>query len=445
MRSKRIRMMAQVIGFACIGLLAFYGTAVAVSGRPAPWSAPSSATAAITPGYISYQGFLRDKDDEPANGTYTMTVRICDDEACSGGAAWCGTYHDVQVRDGRFSLLLGEDDGACGGTSPPPHGPIDPEIFVDPDRWVELKVGDRIMTPRQRLVAVPYAMAATYATNLSASDGDPPAAAKVDAEGNIKIRESGVCIDSDGYCDAPAPGGLGVGDGGIHGMNSSDHNLYLVPDEGKVGIGTKNPSERLTVAGSGVFTSTDGNVTIKAGDVEIPSGGLCIDSDGGCTAAQDGGIRVGDGGIHGTDTSGDDVYLVPDQGLVGIGTRDPQRKLDVRGWASIDGRLGVGDSTRPDHALDVIGSINWTGNLEGLTRSNGYVADSNGEGSVSIQMVEFSQSICFLVETQFEDIDGGEEKAQCRIYKSGDYWRLEADSTDGDDNRAYCKARCLSW
>jgi len=441
MKLKRIRIVAQVIGFTCIGLLAFYGTAVAVSGRPVPWSAPSEATTAITPGYISYQGFLRDDDDNPADGSYNMEVRICADASCSGTALWCGSYTDVPVREGSFSVLLGNPDAPCDGSSTT----IPAEIFTKPDRWVELSVRGSVLTPRQRLAAVPYAMAATYATRLSASDGDPEAAAKVDADGNIRIQESGVCIDSDGVCFAPAPGGLGVGDGGIHGLNTSGQDLYLVPDEGNVGIGTRNPSERLTVAGSGVFTSTGGDVTIKGGDVEIPSGGLCVDSDGACGAPQDGGIRVGDGGIHGTDASGDDLYLVPGDGLVGIGTRDPQRKLDVSGWASIDGRLAVGDSMRPEHALDVVGSIDWTGNLKGITLSDGYVADSDGEGSVEVEMVEFGHSMCFLVETQFEDIDSSDEKAQCRIYKSGDHWQLEAESKDGDDNRAYCKARCLSW
>ncbi len=306
---KRTRFVAQVIGFACIGLLAFYGTAVALSGRPVPWRAPSAATSAITPGYVSYQGTLRDDSDDPANGTYNMEVRICNNSGCTGDALWCEKHNGVTVREGQFNLLLGDGDGACAGSPAPPHGPISADIFTQPDSWVELKVGGTVMTPRQRLAAVPYAMAATYATTLSAPDGNPANAVTVNNAGDVHI-----------------------GDGSA------------------------------------------------SADVEIPMGGMCIDSDGACASPDDGGLRVGDGGIHGTNSSDNDVYLVPSDGKVGVGTTDPQSRLDVDGAASVSGKLGVG-TTSPGAKLSVIGDVR--GANEGAEDNYTEIGHGGGNGYIN--------------------------------------------------------------
>jgi len=341
---KRIRFVAQVIGFVCVGLLAFYGTAVAVSGRPAPWSSPNAATTAITPGYVSYQGTLRDASDDPANGAYNMKVRICDDAACTGDILWCEKHNGVEVREGRFNLLLGDGDGGCVGGHP--TGPISADIFTQPDRWVELRVGGTLMTPRQRLAAAPYAMAATYANKLSAPDGDPAEAVTVNNAGDVHIGDGsssadveipmgGVCIDSDGACASPGDGGLRVGDSGIHGTDSSGNDLYLVPSTGKVGVGTTDPQKKLDV---------DGDVRVS-GDLGIgttnPDKPLTIQGTGSnsewisfkdTTGATQWHLNYNDTGLNFVETgvAGGRLFL-DDGGKVGIGTRSPEAKLDVEG------------------------------------------------------------------------------------------------------------------
>ena len=271
----KIKLMAQIIGFICIGLLAIYGGVVAATGGPPAWAAGAAAPGAITPPYISYQGTLRDASDNLANGTYNMEVAICQN-ADGSGQIWSETHNNVEVREGHFNLLLGESAA------------LSREDFVDPSLYVELTVDGQVMTPRQRFAAVPYAISATYATKLSAPDGDPSDAVTVNNAGNVHI-------------------------------GASDRSTVVTMQ----GI---TPTLRLDHG---------------AGNVEW-------------------GIRANgeDFEIQETDYSGYPVRLKIQGGTgrVGIGTTDPQNKLDVNGGASVSGNLGVG-TTSPDQKLSVVGTV----------------------------------------------------------------------------------------
>jgi hypothetical protein len=249
----RIKFIAQVIGFICIGLLAIYGGVVAATGGPPAWAAGAAAPAApeaITPALISYQGTLRDASDNLADGTYDMVVKICQN-ADGTGQIWSETHNNVEVREGHFNLLLGE------GTA------LSRADFVDPSLYIELTVEGQVMTPRQRFAAVPYAISATYATTLSAPDGDPAEALTVDNAGNVTVEQGGVtvktgdvevvqggvCIDSDGSCSPPGDAGL-----------RANGDVYLANNTGAmVGIGRSDPGYRLDVSGG---TRLGGNVGI---------------------------------------------------------------------------------------------------------------------------------------------------------------------------------------
>jgi hypothetical protein len=143
----KIKFVAMVVGFLCLAYLALYGGVTAVTGAPPAWAARSAANA-FTPAYISYQGTLRDADDNPANGTYNMVVRIYDKANATGTALWRETHNDVDVREGRFNLLLGE------------QVTIPADLFSSPERYVQLTVDGVRMTPAQRFASVPYAFQA---------------------------------------------------------------------------------------------------------------------------------------------------------------------------------------------------------------------------------------------------------------------------------------------
>ena len=308
----KIKVMAQVIGFICIGLLAIYGGAVAATGGPPAWAAGFVAPAApeaITPALISYQGTLRDAGDNLANGTYNMVVKICQN-ADGTGQIWSETHNSVEVREGHFNLLLGE------GTT------LSRADFVDPSLYIELTVGGQVMTPRQRFAAVPYAIAATYATTLSAPDGDPAEAVTVDNTGNVHI----------GASDRST----------VVTMQGITPTLLLDHGAGNVEWGIRANGEDFEIQETD-WTGYPARLKIRGGD-----------------------------------------------GYVGIGTTDPQNKLDVNGGANVSGNLGVG-TTSPDQKLSVIGTVRGANDADeteyteiGHGGGNGYI-NTVGDGDLDFR------------------------------------------------------------
>lgn len=127
---------------------------------------PTALVASVPP-LLNYQGTLRDNLGELVpDGNYSVTFRIWDSET-SGNAVW-QEGRLVAVQDGLFTVLLGS------------IVPIPDSLFESPDRWIGLQVGlDAEMSPRQRLVSVPFAW-----QSLAADMADTARAAKsVDTSG----------------------------------------------------------------------------------------------------------------------------------------------------------------------------------------------------------------------------------------------------------------------
>ena len=421
----KIKLMAQVIGFICIGLLAVYGGVVAATGGPPAWAAGDAAPnapEAITPALISYQGTLRDDSDNLANGTYDMVVAICQNEDGSG-QIWSETHNDVEVREGHFSLLLGEKTA------------LSREDFVDPSLYIELTVDGQVMTPRQRFAAVPYAISATYATKLSAPDGDPAEA-------------------------------------------------VWVSDDGDVHVGSSDQQSTM-VALHGITPTLRFNHSAGQPEVDLRANGEAFEI-----------IEPDDG---------DDLWLkINNDGQVGIG-KDPEVKLDVNGWASVSGKLGVG-TTSPDTDLSVVGvvrgadtadetdyteighgggngyintvgdgalkfrhdgdnkmslsdagdlnvtgNISWNGHLDDFAYSGAHTvshdADSSGAGWSTEWLRATGHSICFLNGVKCRGAGGNDESCVCDIVIASDggtnKWQLKAYAEDV--NYTKCKARCIGW
>jgi hypothetical protein len=99
------------------------------------------------PHLINYQGKLTDKDSKPvSDGSYSVTFRIYDHES-AGNLLWSETQ-SVSVSKGIFNVLLG------GATAL--------NLAFDKPYWLEIKVGDEVMSPRQRMASAPYAFTAEY-------------------------------------------------------------------------------------------------------------------------------------------------------------------------------------------------------------------------------------------------------------------------------------------
>ncbi len=115
-----------------------------------------SGVAAAAPTEIHHQGQLLDASDNPINGTVSMEFRVYD--ASTGGTLlWSESHPSVSVSDGLFNVLLGSSVALSADLfASPPSGGLPPVG----ERYLEVVVAGQAITPRVRLVSVPYASTA---------------------------------------------------------------------------------------------------------------------------------------------------------------------------------------------------------------------------------------------------------------------------------------------
>lgn len=117
-----------------------------------------TASAAV-PHLINYQGRLTDKVGKPLEGAHAITFRIYD-AAAAGNLLWEETYSALLIQKGIFSVMLGSVSTL--------------DLAFDRPYYLEIKVGTDVMSPRQQLTSVGYAIKAEKADdlNISAQQGD---------------------------------------------------------------------------------------------------------------------------------------------------------------------------------------------------------------------------------------------------------------------------------
>ncbi len=104
----------------------------------------------LSPRLLNYQGYLTDTLGNPiTNPAVSMTFAIFD-AASSGNQKWTETQSVISVSKGIFHVLLGS------------FSPIPDSVFNNTDRWLQLSVAGQALSPRTRIVSVPYAYTSTY-------------------------------------------------------------------------------------------------------------------------------------------------------------------------------------------------------------------------------------------------------------------------------------------
>lgn len=104
------------------------------------------------PRLINYQGRVTDHSGAPLNGSYQITFKIYDAEN-GGTLLWQETHAGALVQKGLVSLLLGSVNNL--------------NLAFDQPYYLEIKVEDEVLSPRQYLSAAGYAIRAATAEYAS--------------------------------------------------------------------------------------------------------------------------------------------------------------------------------------------------------------------------------------------------------------------------------------
>ncbi|MBL9127212.1 MAG: hypothetical protein JNL97_06180 [Verrucomicrobiales bacterium] len=341
------------------------------------------------PERMTYQGYVVDANGNPLGATnpknYDIVFRIWNDAASTSAANRLWTEQQTVIVDkGFFSVLLGE--GANIGEPKPALSTLFTNATAS-DRWVGITVkgigagtppADVDIQPRIRLLTSPYAYLAAKAVSVDGGALVSGTVADARLSANVALRAGGNTFTSNQVFQAnvgigfTAPtnrlqvngtaqvGYLNIqaGDGGNEGgemflqgagVNSSWHvdnfagrirmfspgkgEHFSLLDNGRLGLGTTSPSDRLHVAGTArvqylTVDATDqvsegGEITL-AGAGTSPSWVMDVKSDR---------WRL----FHGAS----ERFSVNTAGNVGVGTTAPLGRLDVNGDLRIKGERPI--------------------------------------------------------------------------------------------------------
>jgi hypothetical protein len=277
-----------------------------IGGSPEPAHAAPSTN-------LNFQARLHHTNgDIVPDGSYSIEFNIYN--AASGGFAIWDETRSVSVRNGYFSVNLGSVSAFSSS------------INWSEEKWLTMNVeGDGEMDPRIKLTAIPYAF---QASKLKVTDGgnigtlqfatltDDRTITLPNATGVVCLEESANCGFATGSGAAILQGGnafdevavLGTTDNYALSFITNNTEAMHIAVDGKVGIGTDDPSEVLTVNGNIGMSNSEffigslasggvlGTSALGYGDNIDPqsNGGVAI---GGGVATGNIGAGTGDGHI----------------------------------------------------------------------------------------------------------------------------------------------------
>ena len=205
---------------------------------------------------FNYQGKLLGGGGEPVpDGSYTLAAAIF--AADTGGTAlWSGSY-TAQVTGGVFSVII---------------GPLSTDVLSTAEgRWLQVTINGSTLSPRTKLVSVPYAGVAAVATSVTnssvttASIADNTVTSAKIADGTIALADIT---------------GTGASANHVIKRNSTNTAWTFAPDINTTytaGAGLSLASGVFSIADTGVTTAKldDSSVTsVKIKDLTIGTGDI---------------------------------------------------------------------------------------------------------------------------------------------------------------------------
>ena len=321
---------------ALIGLiLVMVGAASASSATASP---PAVVQATSVGSGFTYQGELKNANG-PVNATCAFQFALYD--AASGGTQVGTTLsQNVQVADGLFTVQL--DFGA--------------NTFNGASHWLQIAVqcpgdtGFTVLTPRQQLTAVPYALSLMPGATISGSanvgltvenTASSPSTARNDGSAIVAAIEASIAAKNGTAVAGRSPVGVGVQGESADGTG--------VQGESTNGVAVRGRSPVVAVQGE----STDGT-----GVQGESTNGVAVRGRSPVVAVQ--GESTDGTGVYGESTSGSAVEGLSYSGYGVVGISQDNTNSGVYGNNSASGPGVIGTSSSGD------GVYGWSNNRNGV-------------------------------------------------------------------------------
>ena len=305
-------------------------------------------TVSAVPSYLTHQGRIIDSTNQPIVGVYDIVFTIYDAPE-NGQNLWNETI-SVTSDDGYYSVVLGTEN------------PLDESVFDGSDLYLGIKVNNLEMSPRSRIISVPYAIRAGTSESVQSENGS-------------------VVVTSDGQWT---------------GQDISFDNLANIPEElsdgDDLGIGGSGDVNRLTmfteseaIGNSSVF-EVDGNIGV---DINIPlakldvNGAVKVGSEETCDTDHAGTIRWTGSDFEGCDGS---QWISLSGGSEGSGSTTPM--------VYYYGRGAVSQSFDNSYVIYKPGST--THDIGILENGNSWYDSSTGKFTAPVEGVYQFEMICLL-------------------------------------------------
>jgi hypothetical protein len=237
---------------------------------------------------MSFQGRLLDKNEDPSIGSHLMVFKMFTVAGDGQGTPiWSsGKCTVITNRAGVFNVNLGagvnsgspDSDAAGNNLDNYNCGPTLGNVFTENSSiWIEITVNNEVLSPRQLIKSVPYALNAAALQGLSASaSATANTIPIVNADGNLIFNTSSTAI-----------------------VNTGD--IYLIPGSQNLYVGTASASANLIVTGD---ASIGGQLSLTN-------------------------VLVTDDGLNFKTKLGQNVFL-SSRGYLGLGTTSPYQALSLK-------------------------------------------------------------------------------------------------------------------